>query len=667
MDRTLSATNVPPAPALDRAAVVGRLARFVAAWERSGADPLTLSWLREGVPILFDSTPHIPSERPNIVAHADQLQFMRTEVATMLHLGAVSRCIHRPTAVWQLLTAPKAGPRRFRLVVNMKPLTPVVHSPPFKLERLEEFLTLLRPGDMVWTRDLRDGYFHVPMHETAKPWLGFRLDGVYYRYNVLPFGLRSAPFVFTKLLRTPMRSIRQLGVRSTVYIDDVACAAQPHIATDQVQLVDRELATHGLVVATDKNQGPATTAIVLGLQVDTVNNRLSLPADKLTKTLALLRAVQLMAERPSHRVPARVVAQLLGKLQWFSRAAPPARLYSRTLQYDLRARASWSDRVVISPQTRADLRTVSGNAQRWNARGAPIWPTATTAQVFTDASNSGWGAALHLDGAAARYAQGLWKNDEELLHINAKELLAVVHAVHRFAHELRGRVVDFRVDNVTAVAYLRGAGGAHPHLTVIARQALETLLKLRTQAVFHHLRGVLNIVADALSRGKFVPVLTHQHGQLDPDDIQLRPDLFAHLDRLWGPHTVDRFSRAASAHTPRFWSRVLEPGCEGINSLTAHWGGENNWVFPPLHMLLPVLNHILRCQAAATVVLPLWPAQPWWPVLCSIAVDMMELPPSPMLRNGVSIADKNKSWRWLAVRVVGSPTASTRGMMQMPL
>ena len=30
---------------------------------------------------------------------------------------------------------------------------------------------------------------------------------------------------------------------------------------------------------------------------------------------------------------------------------------------------------------------------------------------------------------------------------------------------------------------------------------------------------------------------------------------FAHLDHIWGPHTVDRFANTFSAHLPRFSSR----------------------------------------------------------------------------------------------------------------
>ena len=46
---------------------------------------------------------------------------------------------------------------------------------------------------------------------------------------------------------------------------------------------------------------------------------------------------------------------------------------------------------------------------------------------------------------------------------------------------------------------------------------------------------------------------------VDFDDWYTTPEFFAHLDPLWGPHTVDRFANAANAHLPRFNSRFAYP------------------------------------------------------------------------------------------------------------
>lgn len=219
------------------------------------------------------------------------------------------------------------------------------------------------------------------------------------------------------------------------------------------------------------------------------------------------------------------------------------------------------------------------------------------------------------------------------------------------------RVPLNRIDNITTVAYLRNSGGYYPHLNSIARHILLRLLHLGVASTFQHLRGVLNVVADALSRGRYVPTLSLQHGQPDHDDWSLSPRAFAYIDAAWGPHTVDRFARARSRLLPRFWSRTLEPGCEGVNSLTADWAQDNNFVNAPFNMLLQVLAHIMTCRARATVVLPYWPAQPWWTILKRIAVAWCPLSPSDILPSQGSVLPeplRNPAWRLLAVRVDAS-------------
>jgi len=49
------------------------------------------------------------------------------------------------------------------------------------------------------TFDLAQGYHHVLMADSAKGWMAFRAHGLYYRYKVLPFGLKWSPWIFTKL------------------------------------------------------------------------------------------------------------------------------------------------------------------------------------------------------------------------------------------------------------------------------------------------------------------------------------------------------------------------------------------------------------------------------------------------------------------------------------
>ena len=50
-----------------------------------------------------------------------------------------------------------------------------------------------------------------------------------YRFVVLPFGLSSAPYVFTKMMRPLVRLWRSKGLKAVVYLDDGIYALQNEI------------------------------------------------------------------------------------------------------------------------------------------------------------------------------------------------------------------------------------------------------------------------------------------------------------------------------------------------------------------------------------------------------------------------------------------------------
>jgi len=87
------------------------------------------------------------------------------------------------------------------------------------------------------------------------------------------------------------------------------------------------------------------------------------------------------------------------------------------------------------------------------------------------------------------------------------------------------------------------------------------------------------------------------------------------MDNLWGPHTVDRFANSYNSHLPRFNSRFYMPGSESVDAFSISWAGENNWLVPPLHSIIQVIEHIVSSKAQGTLVVPYWPSSGFWPFL----------------------------------------------------
>ena len=49
------------------------------------------------------------------------------------------------------------------------------------------------------TLDLSSAYHHVEIHPESTTYLGFEWGGVFHRFVVLPFGISTAPWLFTKV------------------------------------------------------------------------------------------------------------------------------------------------------------------------------------------------------------------------------------------------------------------------------------------------------------------------------------------------------------------------------------------------------------------------------------------------------------------------------------
>lgn len=69
--------------------------------------------------------------------------------------------------------------------------------------------------------DLQDAYFLVPIAEKYKKFLCFEFNNKLYEFNCLPFGLCTAPYVFTKLLKPVAQKLRSEGLVSVIYLDDI--------------------------------------------------------------------------------------------------------------------------------------------------------------------------------------------------------------------------------------------------------------------------------------------------------------------------------------------------------------------------------------------------------------------------------------------------------------
>ena len=127
--------------------------------------------------------------------------------------------------------------------------------------------------------DLKSGYHHIEIVKHHRRFLGFHWDNELYTFTVLPFGLSSAPYAFTKLMRPRVRYWRSKGLKAVVYLDDGLCAVRGREeACTASQWVQSTLHKAGLVVNESKSSWqPSHEVQWLGFVVNLERGCISVP------------------------------------------------------------------------------------------------------------------------------------------------------------------------------------------------------------------------------------------------------------------------------------------------------------------------------------------------------------------------------------------------------
>lgn len=108
-----------------------------------------------------------------------------------------------------------------RPIINLKPLNRFVEYEHFKMESLKSVKFLVREREWMTKVDLKDAYLTVPVHLEHQKYLRFYWGNKLFQFSYLPFGLASAPRIFTKLLKPVIGHLRKQGIRFIIYLDDI--------------------------------------------------------------------------------------------------------------------------------------------------------------------------------------------------------------------------------------------------------------------------------------------------------------------------------------------------------------------------------------------------------------------------------------------------------------
>ena len=366
----------------------------------------------------------------------------------------------------------------WRFCVDYRKLNDVSQKDAYPLPRIDDSLDALGGSKLFSTLDLTSGYWQVELDDDAKEKSAFATRTGLWQWNVLPFGLTSAPSTFERLMETVLRGLHWRTL--LIYLDDIIVFSKDldsHL--ERLGEVFTRLETAGLKLKPEKCELFAKRVNYLGHVVS--EHGVETDQEK----------IQSVKEWPVPRHPTDV-RSFLGTTGYYRRFIPSYSEVARPLTQLSAVKPSdfiWTKECQRAfTQLKTHLST------------APIlaYPDYSIPFILdTDASNVGCGAVLSQEQEGAErviaYYSKMHSPEEINYCVTRQELLAIVKALKHFRPHLYGRRFTVRTDHASLAWLIRT-----PHPTNQLARWLELLSEFNFELI--HRKGLKHNNADGLSR-----------------------------------------------------------------------------------------------------------------------------------------------------------------------
>ena len=202
----------------------GNLKRNIAYWQNTlMANESVLHIIENGYKISFFETPekaHLPNNKSSL----KNVKFVLGSISEMLKIGSIKEVKASPKVINPLSVSKNSAGKK-RLILDLRYINEHLYKDKIKFDDWKCFENCLEHTDgYTFKFDLKSGYHHVDMFEEHQTYLGFswKINNILksFAFIVLPFGLSTAPFVFTKVVRPLVKYWRFNSIKIACFLDD---------------------------------------------------------------------------------------------------------------------------------------------------------------------------------------------------------------------------------------------------------------------------------------------------------------------------------------------------------------------------------------------------------------------------------------------------------------
>lgn len=260
--------------------------------------------------------------------------------------------------------------------------------------------------------DLQDAYLLVWINPEHRKFLRFIFKGKLYQYLCLPFGLCSSSYVFTKITKPVVYTLRSWEILLVLYLDEFLFIHKSKVICEKnIRKAIRLLKDLGFIINFQKSSIVASrTCKYLGFIINSAKFSLNITSKKKETIGRLLNEVKV-----DKSIKIRKFAEFLETLTSACPAVAYGSIHCKQLERQKYLAlkfngGNYEGRIVINENMLEDLNWWKVNA----ALGAnPIRTQNYALEIFSDSSLTGWGC--YCEGVKAF---GFWDENEREKHIN---------------------------------------------------------------------------------------------------------------------------------------------------------------------------------------------------------------------------------------------------------
>lgn len=376
--------------------------------------------------------------------------------------------------------ADASGKQKWRLVVDYRKLNEVTIDDKFPIPNIDEILEKLGRSQYFTTLDLAKGFHQIEIEEEDIHKTAFSVEGGHYEFLRMPFGLKTAPATFQRLMNNILHDF--INKICLVYLDDIiifSTSLQEHI--NSLTLIFERLRKANLKIQLDKSEFLKKETEFLGHIVTTAGVK---PNPK---------KIECVVNFPIPKTT-KQIKQFLGLTGYYRKFIKDYSLIAKPMTKYLKKDCKMN---IDDPEYQKSFNTLKTLLTHDPILKYPDFTKTFT--LTTDASNYALGAVLSQNNHPICYASRTLNSHEINYSTIEKELLAIIWATKYFRPYLFGRKFTIETDH-KPLTWLFSIKEPNSKLVRWRLKLSEFDYEIKYK------KGTKNTNADALSRIETEPV-----------------------------------------------------------------------------------------------------------------------------------------------------------------